>query len=181
MSLVAISKITVQSVAVNACSNTIAQVISAYRHDEYLEAKFPGSHDVHAEASMALPGKDQQSVKRESPGKSSSEREEEQKANPLQKLNVRNTVVKIMIDQTVGAVWMTVLFIVTISALQGQDVAAIKQSVYKDLIPIMTAGLKLWPMVSVVSFTIVPPEKRILVGNIFGMLWGIYLSLITEG
>ncbi|KAK2782086.1 hypothetical protein FQN52_001199 [Onygenales sp. PD_12] len=110
---------------------------------EYLEAKFPGSHDVHAEASMALPGKDQQSVKRESPGKSSSEREEEQKANPLQKLNVRNTVVKIMIDQTVGAVWMTVLFIVTISALQGQDAAAIKQSVYKLLYSSLQAPPKL--------------------------------------
>ncbi|KLJ05535.1 hypothetical protein EMPG_10980 [Blastomyces silverae] len=106
------------------------------------------------------------------------ERKEPQKR--IQKKDTRNTISKILIDQTIGAAWSTALFIVTLSALNGQDASAIQQSLFRDFIPIIIAGLKLWPMVSVISFTMVPPEKRVLTGNLFGMIWGIYLSLRTE-
>jgi hypothetical protein len=36
------------------------------------------------------------------------------------RLNVKNTVLKITIDQTVGAVWNTVLFIATLGLLRGE-------------------------------------------------------------
>ena len=45
----------------------------------------------------------------------------------------------------------------------------------------MLAGLKLWPLVSLLNFTIVPVEKRILVGSLVGVGWGIYLSLVAAG
>ncbi|OJD25244.1 hypothetical protein ACJ73_03390 [Blastomyces percursus] len=98
----------------------------------------------------------------------------------IQKNNTWNTISKILMDQTVGAAWSTALFIVTISALNGQDARAIQESLLRDFVPIIIAGLKLWPMVSVISFTMVPPDKRVLTGNLFGMIWGIYLSLRTE-
>ena len=45
--------------------------------------------------------------------------------------------------------------------------------------PLMKAGWKLWPLVSVLNFTIVKTvEARNLVGSLAGMVWGIYLSLV---
>ncbi len=45
--------------------------------------------------------------------------------------------------------------------------------------PFMLAGLKLWPFVSVLNFTVVPANQRLLVGNLFGVVWGVYLSLMA--
>jgi hypothetical protein len=43
----------------------------------------------------------------------------------------------------------------------------------------MVAGLKLWPLVSILNFTVVPADRRLLVGNLFGVVWAIYLSLMS--
>lgn len=45
--------------------------------------------------------------------------------------------------------------------------------------PLMKAGWKLWPLVSVLNFTVIKTvEARNLVGSLAGMGWGIYLSLV---
>jgi protein Mpv17 len=41
----------------------------------------------------------------------------------------------------------------------------------------MQAGYKIWPLVTLLNLTIVPLESRILVGNLVGVLWGIYFNL----
>ncbi|OAX84963.1 hypothetical protein ACJ72_00665 [Emergomyces africanus] len=153
---------------------------------DQLEVTFPASSNedggrhpaLVASRGDSVPNAANQKLARSVVQEDQPERRENQKASP--KNNVRNTILKILIDQTVGAAWSSALFIVTISALNGQDARAVQQSLYKDFFPIITAGLKLWPMVSVISFTIVPPEKRVLTGSLFGMIWGIYLSLRTE-
>ena len=43
--------------------------------------------------------------------------------------------------------------------------------------PIMIAGYKLWPIVSVANFTVVPVERRVLVGSIVGLGWGVFMAL----
>jgi protein Mpv17 len=43
----------------------------------------------------------------------------------------------------------------------------------------MQAGWKLWPAVSILNFTVVPVQHRILVGSVVGLFWGIFLSLMT--
>lgn len=48
-----------------------------------------------------------------------SKEKETQKQKP--KLNVTNTILKIVIDQTLGAVWNTILFISTLGLLRGND------------------------------------------------------------
>ena len=49
----------------------------------------------------------------------------------------------------------------------------------QDFWSIMFAGLKFWPLVSILNFAVVPANRRMLVGNLFGVLWGIYLSLLS--
>lgn len=52
-------------------------------------------------------------------------------------------------------------------------------TVLQDTLPLMMAGWKLWPAVSLLNFTIVPVNRRILVGSIVGLFWGIFLSLFA--
>jgi hypothetical protein len=48
----------------------------------------------------------------------------------------------------------------------------------QDFWPLMSAGWKLWPLVSAVNFTVVKSvETRNLVGSLAGMAWNVYLSL----
>ncbi|QSS50969.1 integral membrane protein, Mpv17/PMP22 family [Histoplasma capsulatum var. duboisii H88] len=151
----------------------------------HLEIAYPASPDHNAvmpPASMAGKGENASMASHEMArcGAKTKQLEREESQNSNSKKNTRNTVLKIVIDQSVGAAWSSALFIVTISALNGQDVKTIQQSLYKDFVPIIMAGLKLWPMVSVLNFTMISPEKRVLTVSLFGMIWGIYLSLRSE-
>lgn len=42
------------------------------------------------------------------------------------------------------------------------------------------AGLTLWPLVSLLNFTFVPVHRRMIVGGVVGLFWGIYLSLMIS-
>ncbi|KAK4964339.1 hypothetical protein LTR66_012340 [Elasticomyces elasticus] len=95
----------------------------------------------------------------------------------MKKLNVANTAVKFALDQTLGAAFNTVLFIAGIGALRGHSFDAVKGAVLKDFFPLIFAGQKLWPAVSLISFTLIPVESRTLFGSLVGVGWGIFLSL----
>ncbi|KAK4550733.1 hypothetical protein LTR36_000312 [Oleoguttula mirabilis] len=97
------------------------------------------------------------------------------------KLNLANTAIKFSLDQTIGAAANTVLFIAGIALLRGHTLPSIEQDVRTKFWPMIFAGQKLWPAVSVLSFTVVPFEHRTLFGSIVGLFWGIYLSLVSSG
>ena len=69
---------------------------------EGLEASFPGE-----KTERTPPTGKQNETKTE---------QESQKAK-----NIPNTIAKVLIDQIIGGAWMTVLYIVTIGTLRGQD------------------------------------------------------------
>lgn len=49
-----------------------------------------------------------------------------------------------------------------------------------EFIPIMKAGWGLWPWVSLFNFVVVKSiEVRSLIGAVAGMVWGVYMSLIS--
>jgi protein Mpv17 len=97
------------------------------------------------------------------------------------KLNVTNTAIKFALDQTFGAAANTVAFIAGIALLRGQSFASIQENIHAQFWPMIFAGQKLWPAVSVLSFTVVPFEHRTLFGSVVGLFWGIYLSLVAGG
>jgi protein Mpv17 len=43
----------------------------------------------------------------------------------------------------------------------------------------MIAGAKLWPLVSILNFSLVPMERRVIVGALVGLFWNIYLSIVA--
>lgn len=96
-------------------------------------------------------------------------------------LNIKNTAIKFCLDQSFGAAANTVLFIAGIAILRGHSFESIQQDVIERFWPMIFAGQKLWPAVSVLSFTVVPFEQRTLFGSIVGLFWGVYLSLVSGG
>lgn len=49
----------------------------------------------------------------------------------------------------------------------------------QNFYPLLIAGFQVWPLVSILNFTVVPADKRLLVGSLFGVIWAVYLSLLS--
>ncbi|PHH89372.1 hypothetical protein CDD83_6194 [Cordyceps sp. RAO-2017] len=123
-------------------------------------------------------------------------------------LSVRNTAAKFALDQTVGAAVNTLLFSTFIHALQEAmapaprltslpaavtywtgpgavdfgrvRLDAVLDAARAEFWPIVVAGLKMWPAVSLLNFTVVKTvEARNLVGALAGVAWGIYMSMMA--
>ncbi|KAK3714321.1 hypothetical protein LTR37_007907 [Vermiconidia calcicola] len=106
--------------------------------------------------------------------------EKNQQPKTEKSLNHRNTAIKFALDQTIGATINTILFIAGIDFLRGRSLGTATADCKEQFWPLVFAGLKLWPMVSIFNFTMVPVEYRTVVGSVVGLFWGIYLSLISS-
>ena len=47
----------------------------------------------------------------------------------------------------------------------------------QDFVPIMGARLKYRPIVSLLMYTVIPVDRRVVFGSACGVIWGVYLSL----
>ncbi|PWY83511.1 hypothetical protein BO70DRAFT_379306 [Aspergillus heteromorphus CBS 117.55] len=88
-----------------------------------------------------------------------------------------NFTMKFLLDQSVGSVMNIVLFVVLINLLKGEGVARVGELVLEDFNPIMLARLKYRPVVSMLMYTVVPVDRRVVFGSACGVVWGVYLSL----
>ncbi|KAF9773980.1 hypothetical protein IL306_008092 [Fusarium sp. DS 682] len=143
------------------------------------------------------------------PDDASKAKDSSKNAHKMQpKLSVRNTLIKFFLDQTVGAAVNTLLFSTYThavrSAIQPAPVitsltkaitywtspgtldfgrvnwATVWEAAKMDFAPLIFAGWKLWPAVSIVNFAAIKTvEGRNLVGALAGVVWGIYMSLIA--
>ncbi|KAK5629527.1 hypothetical protein RRF57_005242 [Xylaria bambusicola] len=98
---------------------------------------------------------------------------------PKPSLNVKNILIKVFIDCiTLGAIVNTVAFFVLMGLLKRQPVAVIGHNIRTETIPVVVTGYKIWPFASIIVFSCIPVEHRIVVFNFVGFLWGIYMSLV---
>ncbi|KAJ4297813.1 hypothetical protein N0V90_005709 [Kalmusia sp. IMI 367209] len=119
---------------------------------------------------------------------SPSETQLKDKPKPVQtRTSKRNTLAKFILDQTIGAVLNTLMFLVYMSYANntGAETTAswdtVKADVSDKFWPMIIDGYKFWPVVSLASFLWVPVDKRVVFGCSVGVLWGIYLSLSVAG
>ncbi|KID82535.1 Mpv17/PMP22 [Metarhizium guizhouense ARSEF 977] len=104
----------------------------------------------------------------------------ERQAQPPEAFSYHNTLAKWFIDCiTVGAVLNTVAFLVIMGVLKARSPGSIWQGVVDDTVPIIVAGYRIWPLASIVSFSVIPVSKRIVFLSFIGFLWGIYMSLVA--
>jgi hypothetical protein len=157
-----------------------------YRWQQYLEHWFP-SYERRSPLGDVESGRkeknDEKSEKREAveahDGTARYLQQSQQDQKQL-KLNWRNTFAKWFIDCiTIGALLNTAAFFILMGVLKGQTTAQIGHNVRYETIPLIIAGFKIWPFASIISFSCVPVEKRIIFLNFIGLLWGIYMSLVA--
>lgn len=127
---------------------------------------------------------------------------------PPPTLSKRNTAIKFVLDQSVGATVNTLLFSTFTHSLRmasshapritnirkavdfwvsphaidfsNVDFESVWTEAKKEFWPLIFAGAKLWPVVSLVNFTLVKSvQGRNLVGSTAGVVWGIYICLVS--
>ncbi|KAF1942005.1 hypothetical protein EJ02DRAFT_186605 [Clathrospora elynae] len=98
-------------------------------------------------------------------------------------LSKTNVLIKFVLDQTIGAVINTLMFLGYMGYVNAQGKPGVDawdmvtRDCAKKLWPMMKDGYKFWPAISLVSFLWVPVDKRVVFGCSVGVVWGIYLSL----
>jgi protein Mpv17 len=203
-------RVTLEGAGMSAVSNTLAQGFNAYKQgfsvvdpvafvhfvilaiittppnykwQLWLEETFP-SHPEKPEPKANGKKKDDEKVKKEQHAP----------------LSIPNTIIKFVLDQTCGAAFNTVWFIVMINLLRGQSINHIITTVQnvsvldllfsavvlleflslrlnQDFVPMIMAGYTFWPIITLVNLVLVPFDYRMLVGGLAGLVWGMYISL----
>ncbi|KAI1812279.1 hypothetical protein GGS20DRAFT_28577 [Poronia punctata] len=202
-----IMKATLASAALSSCSNVLAQILEAYRDgrpfaldiamflrfvtvafltsppnymwQQLLEKTFPAYEPAnkHGDNNNEKKTKsdDPRDLEKQIPIEAGGAE------NKKPKLNVKNTLTKWFIDCiTLGAIFNTVAFFILMGLLKGQSGSVIMYNVRYETIPVIIAGYKIWPFASIISFSCVPVERRIVFLNFVGLLWGIYMSLVAS-
>ncbi|KAL9096382.1 MAG: hypothetical protein Q9165_001379 [Trypethelium subeluteriae] len=140
---------------------------------QWLERTFPGRKDVDTPEDE----KDEDGIDMAERGK---EKIEASKPQGKSNLNIRNTLTKWFIDCiTMGAIFNTVAFLLLINLLKGNGPDITMRAIRYETIPIIVAGYKLWPIASIINFSLIPVEKRIVFLSAVGLCWGIYMSLVA--
>ncbi|OAQ67035.1 hypothetical protein VFPPC_16105 [Pochonia chlamydosporia 170] len=189
---------TLQAALLGATSNILAQLIDAYKTNKPFEVNWIPVFQFLMFSIISTPPNFlwQDFLESSFPARSKGE------------LSLRNTLWKFALDQTIGAVFNTLLFSVYIHSIQlampdapritsftkatgywispgvidfaAVDMGVVWEAALGEFWDIVLAGMKLWPAVSLVNFTLVKTvEGRNLVGCVAGLGWGIYMSMIA--
>ena len=96
------------------------------------------------------------------------------------KLNIKNTALKWFIDCiTLGAIMNTAAFLIIMGFLKGQTATEVGHNLKTKELQIILDGYKLWPWAGLISFTLIPMERRIVFFSFVGLCWNIYLSIVA--
>ncbi|KAI0166640.1 hypothetical protein GGR57DRAFT_447388 [Xylariaceae sp. FL1272] len=193
-------KATLAAAALSGASNILAQFLEAYRDQrpfsfdiamflrfvtftfiaappnylwqQLLERTFPAYERTRANSGSASAN---------SPRDVEKQLHESSASDPKAKLKLKNTFTKWFIDCiTIGAIFNTIAFFILMGILKWQPVPTILDNIRTRTIPLIVAGYKIWPFASIISFSYVPVERRIVFLNFIGLLWGIYMSLMAS-
>jgi len=137
----------------------------------FLESSLPSTYTTPSKAAIDAASKSNEA-----------ELDREEKTHEIteERLSIRNLIIKILLDQTVSASINTLMFSLAFAGFNGLGYADAWSEARDQFWDLMVAGWKLWPLVSLINFSVVKSvEGRNLVGNLAGLVWGIYLSLTT--
>ncbi|KAH8907451.1 hypothetical protein BR93DRAFT_926491 [Coniochaeta sp. PMI_546] len=221
MALPPIVQVTLQSSVTGAVSNILAQVITAHQNNtpftidwvpvfqfflfaivstppnflwqEFMEQTFPSAHPEPTNDAIAAAAANDDKALDTAP------------ALVEPKLNIRNTVIKTLLDQTVGAAVNTVMYSMFMHPLRAamahhmpgyEFVYAGGKGIFDygavdwehavatskaEFWPLIKASWAFWPFVSVLNFAVIKDvPTRSLVGNLAGVAWGVYVSLFAS-
>ncbi|KAK9452532.1 hypothetical protein V1511DRAFT_513712 [Dipodascopsis uninucleata] len=93
---------------------------------------------------------------------------------------VTNTLIKTILTESIFSAVANSSYIAYICLCQGHfDIIFIATHIQRDLPDILASSLKMWPLVTYISQAYISPENVILFRSAFGLLWSVYLTLVT--
>ncbi|KIV86529.1 hypothetical protein PV11_02136 [Exophiala sideris] len=179
--------VTIQGAVLSAASNTLAQGFRVYREGDlsaidpvafiqfilFAIISTPPNYKWQLWLEETFPSNPKQDVG------VAKKKDDTEKDAGKETFSIANTIAKFLLDQTIGAVGNTLLFIVVLNLMRGAGWSGIVTAVQKDFYPMLLAGYKFWPLVTLVNLVLVPVEQRMLIGGLAGLAWGVYVSLMN--
>lgn len=101
--------------------------------------------------------------------------------SPKQQNSTVPALLKVLLDQTIFSFPFNLLYFYALGVLEGRSLDYIHAKIDKEFMSMMISNLKLWPLVNILNFTVIPENLRVLFGNIIGIFWTVYVIKLTSG
>ncbi|KAF8545161.1 hypothetical protein BDD12DRAFT_722094 [Trichophaea hybrida] len=170
---------TVQASTLSAISNILAQTIKCYQDSKPFTFDFTPFIQFVLWAIISTPPNFLWQLQLEScyPSQVPLEQDDKGKKVVGTQFSKSNTIKKFAADQLVGGPINTVLFVAFMGYSKGLTGGALAGYITEEYWPLTVASFKLWPAVSLISFSVVKAEKRVVFGGIVALGWNIFLGL----
>jgi len=87
---------------------------------------------------------------------------------------------KVALDQLTFSPVFNLLYFYLIGLMEGRSLQYIHDKISREFVMVMMMNYKVWPLVNVLNFKYVPPQLRVLFGNIVGIFWTAYVIKLTK-
>jgi protein Mpv17 len=87
---------------------------------------------------------------------------------------------KIMMDQTIYLTVKCAVYISAVGLLQGDDWETVKNNVKDRIVGIIFTAWKFWPIVHLITYSVIPARHRILWVNSVDLIWNAILSTLAR-
>jgi len=106
------------------------------------------------------------------------EQKKKEKTDKKQNALVDSTVLKkVALDELLFDPFCVVFFFTVISLLEGKNLNQIVEKVKKEYWITQKMSWRIWPLVQLINFAVVPGELRLLFINMVSFFWGIFLQI----
>jgi len=87
---------------------------------------------------------------------------------------------KILLDQTAYLAFYNTVYFMSLGTLAGKPIGDVWTEYRGNFWELLTAGWKLWPLVAIVTYTLIPPEHRVLWIDAIEIVYSALLSTIAN-
>lgn len=91
-----------------------------------------------------------------------------------------NRLGKILMDQTVYLTVKCSIYIALVGLLQGDDVQTVKDTVKGRIVGVVTTAWRFWPLVHLVTYSVIPARHRMLWVNMVDLVWNSILAGLSQ-
>ncbi|KAL2075497.1 hypothetical protein VTL71DRAFT_440 [Oculimacula yallundae] len=175
---------TTQAVVLGSLSSVLAQAFTAYGSKNTFNIDLVDVFRFATLGAITTPPNFiwQDFLEKKFPSKKEPVQEESKKSDATEKqegrLSKTNTFAKLLLDQTLGCWINTLIFLLLFGFLSGKGSQEIENEVKTGFWSMVLSSYRFWPLVTLTNLILVPPSQRILVGNLAGLVWGIFVNLV---
>jgi len=87
---------------------------------------------------------------------------------------------KVVVDQLTFSPLSLYLYFYIIGWFDGLSLQSIYAKIAREFWPVMVMNWRIWPLVNLFNFKLVPPSLQVLFGNILAVPWTAYIVLATR-